>query len=211
MSKHENYLKARNILSAKEAKKYLEKYIDNVKTKNINIKNILSNTDYVEWLKQYTQDKKGFFDVELKYNKERISNYDKERIENLSLFYEGIDNYAKQNYIYPAPCAFGIFYRVRLDDFGFEIGTYFGQGIIFFFHKVLIEDDIKFIDYYDIMTGKEQDNVNQINDTLNSLSNIIINAYENGIPYEAINSTLENTLREIKSNDEKAKTYIIKN
>ena len=38
-------------------------------------------------------------------------------------------------------CDFVNFYRVKLDDFGFEIGISVGQGTVFFFNKVAIDDE----------------------------------------------------------------------
>ena len=129
----------------------------------------------------------------------------------LHLFYDGIDKYAGENHIYPTPCDFGNFYRVKLNDFGFEIGILVGQGTAFFFNKASLEDDKEFIDFNDIMIGKKQNNVDQINVTLDSLSSMVIDAYENGVPIEAIVSTLDNTIKGIASKKEdKTKTLVKK-
>ena len=67
------------------------------------------------------------------------------------------------------------------------------------------------IDFNDIIIGKKQDNVDQINATLDSLSNMVITAYESGVPIEAIVSTLDNTIKEITSKKEdKPKTLVRK-
>lgn len=178
-------------------KKWVEKYIAKEKVKREKIKSMMSNTAYIEWLNKFTQDKDRFSDNEWLYFPEKISESDRENVEKLCLFYEGIDEYSQQNYIYPIPCEFGDFYRVKLNDFCFEIGVLVGQGTLFFFKKASLEDEKEFIDFNDIMIGKKQYNVDQINDTLDHLSSIVVTAYESGVSIEAIASTLDNTIKEI--------------
>jgi len=65
------------------------------------------------------------------------------------------------------------------------------------------------LDFNDIMSEKKQDNVDQINAILDSLSNIVIKAYENGVPIESIIDRLDNTIKGISSKEEnKTKTLI---
>ena len=146
-------------------KNWIERYIAEQKEKDEKIKNIMSNIAYIEWLKQFTQDKEGFSDDDWLYFPEKINESDRENVKNLCLLYEGIDKYSQQKHIYPIPCEFGNFYRVKLNGFGFEIGILVGQGTVFFFNKASLEDDKEFIDFNDIMTRKKQDNVDQINST----------------------------------------------
>ena len=191
--------------------KWVEEYISKEKLKSEEIKGMMSNTAYIEWLNLFTQDKGGFSDDDWLYFPEKISEFDRKNVEKLCLFYEGIDNYAQQNYIYPVSCEFGNFYRVKLNGFGFKIGILVGQGTVFFFNKDSLEKDKDFIDFNDIMTGKKQDNVDQINATLDSLSNMVITAYESGVPIETIVNTLDNTIKEIMSKGEdKTKTLVRK-
>ena len=150
-------------------------------------------------------------EIDKLYFPEKISESDRENVEMLHLFYDGINKYAGENHIYPIPCEFGNFYRVKLNGFGFEIGILVGQGTVFFFNKASLEDDKEFIDFNDIIIGKKQDNVDRINDALNSISSMITTAYESGVPIEAIVNTLDNTIKGITSNKEdKPKTLVRK-
>lgn len=163
---------------------------------------LMSNTEYINWLYKFTQDKERFSDDDWLYYPERISKYDRDNVKDLGLFYEGVSNYAQQNHIYPTPCDFGDFYKIKFNDFGFEIGIMIGQGTVFFFNKSILENEKEFIDFNDIMTGKKQDNVDYINATLDSLSNMVVNAYESGVPIVAIINTLDNTIRNLSSEKE---------
>ena len=159
----------------------------------------------VKWIEKYLtkekaeQDIDGFSNDDWLYSPEKLSEADRENVEELSLFYEGVANYSKQNHIYPVSFDYGNFYLVKLNDFGFEIGIYVGQGISYFFNKAQLEDDKEFLDFNDIINGKKQDNVDQINATLDSLSSMVVTAYESGVPIEAITNTLSNTINEITS------------
>ena len=182
-----------------ELEKWAEKYIAEQQAKNKKIQDMMANTDYVKWLTEFTQDKEGFSDDQWIYFPEKISPNDRENVEMLNLFYEGIDKYAKQNYIYPTQCDFGNFYRVKLNSFGFEIGVLAGQGTAFFFKKISLESDKRFIDFNDIMNKNQQNNVDKISAILDFLSKMIITAYENEVPIEAIVSVLDNTIKNIDS------------
>ena len=179
--------------------KWIEKYLTKEKAEREKIRKLMSNTAYIEWLKQFTQDIDGFSNDDWLYSPEKLSEADRENVEELSLFYEGVANYSKQNHIYPVSFDYGNFYLVKLNDFGFEIGIYVGQGISHFFNKAQLEDDKEFLDFNDIINGKKQDNVDQINATLDSLSSMVVTAYESGVPIEAITNTLSNTINEITS------------
>ncbi len=181
----------------KKLSKWVEEYIEGEKIKNENIKVMMSNTNYLDWLCKFTQDKEGFSDDDWLYFPEQIKDADKENVEKLWLFYEGIDKYAESNYIYPFQCEFGNFYKIRLNEKGFKIGTLIGQGTVFFCKKIAVKNEQEFIDFNDIINGKKREKVDQIRTSLDSLSNMVLTAYESGVPIEAITYTLENTIKEI--------------
>ena len=181
---------------------FIKKYIEEEKIKNEKINDLMSNTNYLEWLDKFTQDKKEFYDDDWIYYPELIKDSDKENVEKLYLFYRGIDRYANQNHIYPLQCKFGNFYKIRLNEIGFEIGILIGQGTVHFVRRVAQENEHEFIDFNDVMTRKKQEKIDQINASLNSLSNMISTIYENGVPIESIVYTLEKSIKELVSKEE---------
>ena len=96
--------------------KWVEEYIAKEKVKSEKIKRMMSNPTYIEWLNQFTQDKDGFSDDDWLYFPEKISESDREKVEQLCLFYEGIDKYATKNHIYPTNFGYGYFYTIKLDE-----------------------------------------------------------------------------------------------
>jgi len=124
--------------------------------------------------------------------------------------YKGIERYASENYIYPTNCDFGNFYKIKLDNIGYEIGMLAGQGTLFFCNRVQIENEQHFIDFNDIVNNKKNNNASFIKNSLNELSNMVVTLYENGIPLEAIVNTLDNTLTEINVKKETVQSKKLK-
>lgn len=198
MSVVEEILKELNTPEGTEKlKKWAESYTEKENAKKIKIQELLSNTDYIKWLETFTIEHPSFSDDNWLYCPEKISKKELENVNKLHLIYSGIEKYASENYIYPTACDFGIYYKIKLDNTGFEIGRLIGQGTLFFCNRVEIKNEKDFIDIIDIINNKKSNNVDTIQNKLNDLSNLIVSLYKNGIPIEAITSTLNNILNEI--------------
>ena len=61
---------------------WIKDYVVKEKVKNEKIKSMMSNTTYIEWLKQFTRNKDGFSDDEWLYFPEKISETDRKNVEN---------------------------------------------------------------------------------------------------------------------------------
>ena len=163
------------------------------------IKEMMSDTTYIDWLVHFTNGIKDFSDDQWLFppESEQILDDDSQNVDKLHLFYEGINNYAQQNGINSMPVETGNFYRIKINQIGFEIGFIEGPATIFYCERVSLDNQKKFIDFNDIMTGKKQDNVNQINEALDSISNTIIKAYKSGISIDLIISAINDAIKEI--------------
>lgn len=193
-------------------KKIAEKNIEKEKLKNNKIKMLISNFDYIKWLIEFTKYNEEFSDDDWDYSSEKLDDATKEKVNNLQLLFEGIYQYAKKNYIYSLTRPLGEYYQIRVDDIGFEIGYLSGQGTRFYCKRIPLEKIENAIDFKDIVNNKKQDNVEYIERSLENLSNLFIELYNNGVPIEAIgevyNSALKNierTKRETKDSEEQKK------
>lgn len=186
-------------------KKIVEEKIEKEKQKKEKIEILMSNTDYIKWLIDFTKDKEVFSDDDWDYSNEKLSDADQEKVNDLSLFFEGIYHYAKKNYIYSSLRSLGEYYRVKIDNQGFEIGYITGQGTIFYCKRISLEEkDI--IDFMDIVNDKKQDNVEYIEKNLKNLSDLFIDLYSNGVPIEAIIETFNKIVSSInRTEQEKTK------
>ncbi len=170
------------------------------------ILNIISNTNYINWLIEFTKNKSNFSDKWLTIANKNDPN--KEYVKNLSLFYEGIKNYATNNHIYPIKEDNKHYYTIKYQGISFQIGYELNDGLEYFCNRVPLENESSFIDYYDILSNNKQPNVDEYNNILNNISNMIREAYERNIPIESIVSTLDNVFKEITTKEEeRQKTY----
>ena len=168
----------------------VKKYIEEQKSEDEKIKRIMSNTDYIEWLEKFTEDKESFADIEYKYCSEQLKEIDQKNIEDLYLFYAGIERYASNNHIVPKYFDFGEFYKIKYNNFYFKIGIAYGQGNSIFCHKVTGKNLKGFINFNSILTNDS--------DSLNKLSNLVIAMLKSGIPTEDIINTVNTTVNNNK-------------
>ena len=189
--------------------KYIQNYIERNKRNSEIIDELISNSDYIKWLIDFTKDKEVFFDSDWDYSDEKLPENDQEKVYYLSLFFEGIFSYAKKNHIYSLPNSLGEYYQIKIDDIGFEIGYISGQGTSFYCKRIPLLDD-NFIDFIDIMNNKEQDNVKYINNSMEQLSIMIIDLYNQGIPIEAIDEAINKAIKQIVLYEKESKPKVYK-
>ena len=98
------------------------------------------------------------------YFPEKISKEDLDKVNNLGLFFEGIEKYADKNYIYPTMYEYQSYYGIKdnANEVYYKIGVIEGQGGSFFCERVEPTNDQLFIDFNDIMDDKVRDNVKKI-------------------------------------------------
>ena len=183
--------------SQKTMNQYIQDFVNKQKMQQEEINEMLSNDKYINWLIKFTENINSFSDYTWLYNKEILNESDLNNISKLNLLYEGINTYAENNYIYPIVDKYESFYRIKYQNYGFEISVIYGQETIHSARKVPIDENDYFIDFNDILNNKQQNNVNEINKVLYNLAEMIINAYSKGVPIDAIKSTIDKVINEI--------------
>ena len=157
--------------------------------KQEDIKKILKDDYYIGWVEYFMAGR----DILYCYEFEE-SEYLKKDIENIDLipaFFQAIENYAKENYIYPTNAKYGYYYSIRYKSNGFDVGVTTGQGIDYYIAQPLSNDIYNFIDFEDILNNKKTDNCLNIKQE-------IINSYEDNVPIEAIEEVADDTIKKLK-------------
>ena len=181
---------------------WFNEYFKDKNEKNEIIKKLISTTDYLDWVINFIDNTEELSNEENYLDS--LIEIDKDNINKLDLFYRGIKNYAKENYIYPTKCYFGSYYKIKYNDIGFEVGLIEGQGTVTYFcSKTPIKKKREFVDFNDIMTNKKQKNVGEINDSLDSISDMIMKAYQKGVPLESIKEAVYKATNIIEDNNQK--------
>ena len=183
---------------------YHNEYMQKQINEQEKIERIFSNFDYLNWIIEFTNKISSFSSWTL-LHKDKLNEVDIENIENLILFYKGIEYYANKNYLYPFIDSNNTYYQIKFNNLGFKIGVTYGQGLIPFCEKTAIINENEFIDFNSIIQNKEQDNVKEINQILKELEDLIITTYKKGVPIEAIKNTTDQVINEIiwKKKDKK--------
>lgn len=196
-------------INEEKAKAFLDDWFEKMRISDEKRKEMFSNTNYIKWLEGFTTKYESFTDDSWLYTPTELSQEENEKVANLHLLYEGIELYAKKNYIYPTECDFGGYYNIKLDNIGYELGMLVGQGTVFFCKRTGIDKDLEYIDFNDIMTDKKKDGVDVITQQLKDLSNKVLELHKKGIPLTALIETLDTTLTGIKE-EEKNPTKTLK-
>ena len=168
----------------KRIEEHIKKYLEEQKIKEEKVKNIMSTTDYIEWFEKFTKDKGSFANIDYTYCSEQLEDIDRKNLDDLYLFYDGIEKFASANHIVPNYFDFGEFYKVKYNDFYFKIGIAYGQGNSIFYSRVTGKNLKGFINFNSILT----------NNHLNKLSSLIMTMIKSGIPTEDIINTVNATI-----------------
>lgn len=165
---------------------------------------MFSGYEYIAWLDRITKENGTISDEDLLYN-DSLNEYDRQGIKNLNLFFDGIQEYATNNYIYPISEPYCELYNIKYNDSGLQLGITYGQGVSLFCKGVKVEEMDEYIDFADIINGKKSSKVEVINKNLERLTTLIYELYDNGVPIEAIrntcNSVVEELVKKKKEND----------
>lgn len=165
------------------------------KKRNNIIKELISNTDYINWISEYTEKHGGFSDQTRFHDKSNLSIEIQNNIDKLIYFFEGIREYAEENYIYPKNDN-GIYYVITYNDINFEIGVNVGQGTICFCTRSTKKDNT--IDFNDILKNKRSERTEFINNKLIELQNYLDSLISENIPVEALTETTQKVLQKVK-------------
>lgn len=176
-------------------RKLAEDYKKEIEEKERQMKTLIQDESYIQWLEKFTNKNAGFYDDDWLYCPEKISEEDLKKVEKLYLFYRIIDKYARENYIYPTPTDFGNYYSVSYNNIGFLIGIMVGQGTTFNCERTTVGED--FIKFEDIQNNKKQVKTDIINQKLQLLANLIETIAEEDVPLRAIEDTTEQSLQRL--------------
>lgn len=181
---------------------FAEKYQEAMRGQEEMQKRMFSKDHYIKWLEEFTKKNPIFSDEDLLYHSEQMSQKDQENMSNFNLFYEGIASYAGQNYWYPKENEFGDDYQICYHKIGYKIGSMSGQGTIFFCIRIGNMDEVEnpeeFLDFEEILQGKEQKNKAFFDERLQDLKNFIVAMSNEGVPLKAIRDQMETILQELE-------------
>ena len=159
-------------------------------------KEMITKTDYIDWLIHFTEKYPIFSDNDWLYNEDDIAKEDYEKVQDLPLLFECISSFADRNYYASTVNDWGESYLIKKDDVYMNVGYNAGQGTSFYCERTAKKDNS--INYYSIMTENLPFRTEYIDNKLQGISEelkeLIVNLK---VPVEFVEGLVENTQKQI--------------
>ena len=151
---------------------------------------IRKKLNYMLWLEKFTENNPKFSNFDFLDGRKNLSEEDKKNIYCFNLFYNVIKKYCENNYIYPViDSKNSSHFNIKYNNIGYQIGLSCGEYSYMYCKRNDNYDDT-YINYEDILLNKKQPHTDDIKKILEELQTIVISYYEQGIPIQAIQSSL---------------------
>lgn len=111
-------------------------------------RDLLTKPDYINWMINYSHSKTRFYD---EYRGCILKEEDKNQLNKLGLFVDGIIDYFEENDMDYDTYIFGFSYKIKYNNVCFEVGTINGNGPKYYVQKVKEINDDNYIDYNEII------------------------------------------------------------
>lgn len=171
-----------------------------VKKEKIN--KILNNDDYINWLEEFTLDNPKFY-CDSWFSSSISSPIIKQNIQDISLLYEIIQNYAQENYINPILTVCGNYYQIKHNNIGYHLGIMTGPETIYYCMRSNEEEN--YIAFKDIQNNKKTQTSLFVNSKMKELTELINSMIDNDISSDIILDETEKTLQKVLKNKKNSK------
>ena len=186
------------IEQVKQSEEWLEERLLADNELELKLKEMFSDSSYVDWLLNFTLKYSKFKDTEWMYYPDNISPEDYKRVNEMDLFYYGIKKYADENHRYPTATGSGIFYRIKYNEVGFTIGIVGGLNVEYICSREELDPEKNYIDLSYIINNKKCEDVDFIEKQLSVFSNVIVALRASGVPIESMFKTFNSTIGSIE-------------
>lgn len=157
-------------------------------------KSIVADNVYMLWLEKFASIHPIFSDDTWLYEPNAISKEDSENVAELCSFFNGLSEYAEKNFLPIYSEDFTTYVYIKFNDIGYEIGLISGQGTYAYCQRIDISPDKVFIDFNDIVADRKQPHVDGVDETLNTISNLIEQLLNSGVPAAAVYTRINDTI-----------------
>lgn len=179
-----------------EKSKIVNTLVEKLHAEREKAKQLVSDNTYILWLENFTNIYPKFTDDLHEHYPDKLSSVDCQNISDLYLFFQGIDNYASQNFIASETEEIGFeneYYLIVYNDICYQIGTVSGQGTFAYCDRIKTTSE-KVINFNDVIANKQQKNKKIITEKLKLLSDIVQELNHLNVPLYVIFSSIEQTL-----------------
>lgn len=172
----------------KAIKEAVEEFNYEYEERKAKARELVSTTEYIEWAISYLEGKKSFSnDTWRDFFPVDVKEEDRKKIEELSLFFEAIEDYAKKNFIMPIVDEREQFYRIRYNGEVYVICEYYNpETNVAFTKETKLVDDDDIIDFKNISSDTPNPEADEIKTKIDKLIECIKLANKKGDTYQEI-------------------------
>ena len=157
----------------------------------------LLSIGYIDWLEEFT-DLYENFSTDLYIYEENSTNEESNNVFLLETLFEVIAAYADENYITPGVRDCELFYNIKHNNIGYEIGFDYGQGSSFYCLRQEKPKETA-IEYDTIMNKTKLPSTIKAEKKLKVLKELIEMLIDEDVPPEAIKQTTDTIIQKVKT------------
>ena len=177
----------------------IEKQIERAEKRKEFFEKLLYSTEYMDWLmtfsKKIPQCSADAADAEM------FPIEDRKQLGCLPFFFEAIQEYSSENYIYPYKEPLGEYYSIQYKGIGFDIGVDYGQGSFFYYRRLPVKRNSA-LDFKHLMSSVKLPETLLYDCKLEELVTFIEHLHEEDhVPLDAIRFKVEDTVQKIKNRE----------
>lgn len=159
---------------------------------------LFNNNDYIEWLINFTNRFPAWRNDMADYGTLNISNNDKKNMDKLKYFFESLNNYAYKSGIKNYSYGKEIFYYIKINNFGLQIGKINTSDCSYYCQRQIIMDKF-FIDFGNIKIQQNVEEIYNYEKDLRDFEKMIIELHYKNIPLSVIEDTTKRVLKKIRN------------
>ena len=172
----------------------LDDFFNNLEFESKEENILLNNDNYLNWLKGFIKKYGGFYDIQSDYFLNNRSKNDAENIKKIKYLFRIIAKYASNNYVYSNNEYCDINYYVKYKEITFQIGMMYGEERIYYCNKAIDKKQRKIIDLELVKNNINTENKTKYDSLLNDLAKTINGIIDEGVPVNAIEDTVNNSI-----------------
>lgn len=162
------------------------RFLEEIKRKNNEKRELISNYEYISWLEKFTLIHECFSDDSWLYKPKELSEADNANVKKLSIFFEILYDYCNKYYINVSSKEVFEAERINIkhNGIGYQIGLVVGQGAYVYVERKVPENDA--IEFCDVLNGTIPENFEVKKAMIKKYEQLITEMKAIGIPKAVI-------------------------
>lgn len=155
---------------------------------------IVSNTEYMEWLYEFTKKHNSFASITWLYESHCISQEDNCKVEKLQYLFGALEKYYTKNLLNMCSDKCDAYFVIKYKDIYFQIGLCVGQGSFYYVERIETTNS-EYVLFEDVMNKKTHESVEAKRSKLSELEQLLKEMKDMKMPYDEVSKVLGRVFR----------------